>query len=97
MAQSRLPPREEEKESAQYAALKAIRLITSFFIRKTTQMLKKLLDPARASKINAVHQPPRNVGEIEYENQKSNIKNDSDDEVDDSESGDDHFFGDLDE
>ncbi len=40
MAPSRLPPRVEEKESAQYAGLKAIRPITSFFIRKATQMLK---------------------------------------------------------
>ena len=49
--------------------------------------------PARASKKNAVHQPPRNVGEIEDEIQNCNLKNDSDDEVDDSDSGEDNFFG----
>ena len=49
--------------------------------------------PARASKKNAVHQPPRNVGEIEDEIQNCNLKNDSDDEVDDSDSGEDDFFG----
>jgi hypothetical protein len=49
--------------------------------------------PARASKKNAVHQPPRNVGEIEDEIQNSNLRNDSDDEINESDGSDDQFFG----
>ena len=49
MAPSRLPPVVEEKGSVQYAGLKVIRLIISFFIPKAIQM-RKLVQLVRRRK-----------------------------------------------
>ncbi len=49
--------------------------------------------PARASKKNAIHQPPQNVGELDDENHNNMLGNDSEEEGNVSDSEDEQYFG----